>query len=125
MLKRLWRWLNSKGPTPSHGGVPQLYSIDVDALADQLDIASHAKTEGLLNQPHLDAVTLTGTESLVLQFVEKARHDYVHWATLRQASLDSSVSELNITSDIAYAKQLAKEYDSKANSRIADQQSLL
>jgi hypothetical protein len=125
MFKFLWRWLFSKGATPTLDSTPGLYSIDVEALAKELSIEKNAIEEGSKNQPHLESSALSGTESLVAQYVEKARHDYVHWATLRVTSLNQSINANNVNADVAYAMQLDSEFDSAANALISDQGSYL
>lgn len=125
MFKFLWRWLFSKGATPTLDSTPGLYSIDVEALAKELSIEKNAMDEGSKNQPHLESTALSGTESLVAQYVEKARHDYVHWATLRVTSLNQSINANNVKADVAFGMQLDSEFDSAANSLISDRGSYL
>lgn len=125
MFKFLWRWLFSKRATPTLDSTPGLYSIDVEALAKELSIDKNAMEEGSKNQPHIESTALSGTESLVAQYVEKARHDYVHWATLRVTSLNQSINANNVNADVAYATQLDLEFDSAANALISDRGSYL
>jgi hypothetical protein len=125
VFKRFWRWLNSKGPTPSHGVNPRLYSIDVDTLAKELNIDEIAETQGKSNKPDLNATAYSGTESLIVQYIEKARHEFAHWATLRLGTLNTDLNNHNVTAVLEFAKQADREFERAADRLIADENATL
>jgi len=121
IFKQIWIWLTTSSPKSIARKQPSLYQLDVARLLRELKVQEDAKRLGLANLPASDAVTLSGTESLIVQRVETARHDFVHWASLRLSVLNEDLSRQNIIKEIDEARHADKEFDRLANSKLSEQ----
>lgn len=125
LIRKLWDWLTSPSSSAHKKGHPDLYPLDVEKLAQELNIVEEAKRLGEAGHPSADAVELTGTERHIVQRVEKARQDYVDWAVLRLRVLSEDISSRNVTQDIGRARKADEEFTHKANALIGEKESLL
>lgn len=125
LLAKFWNWLTTSAKGRPRKGHPDLYPIDVDKLADELNLREEAKRLGTVGLPAVDAVSLSGPEAGIVQRVEKARQDYVDWAVLRLNVLSQELGRRNVTQDINRASQADKEFERKASTLLTEQDGLL
>jgi hypothetical protein len=125
VLAKFWSWLTTSRMRKPGKGHPDLYPIDVDSLAKELNLTVEAKRLGEAGLPAKDSKMLSGPEAAVVQRVEKARQDYVDWAVLRQNVLNQDLARRNITQEVNRAGQADKEFERKASALLAEQDSLL
>ena len=125
LLAKFWNWLTTAAKGRPRKGHPDLYPIDVDKLADELNLREEAKRLGGVGLPPIDAVALSGPEAGIVQRVEKARQDYVDWAVLRLNVLSQELGRRNVTQDINRASQADKEFERKASALLTEQDGLL
>lgn len=125
LLARFWNWLTTSAIGKAKKGHPDLYPIDVDKLAKELNLVAEAKRLGEAGLPTADAKVFAGPEAAIVQRVEKARQDYVDWAVLRQTVLNHDLGRRNVTQDVNRASQADQEFERKASALLAEQDSLL
>lgn len=121
LLKWIWKWLRTTGTGKPRKAHPDLYPIDVEQIAKELDLAEQAKRLGEAGLPAPDATVLSGPEAKVVQRVEKARQDYVDWGALRLNVLDTDLGRRNVTAEVNRACQADKEFERKASALLAEQ----
>lgn len=125
LLKKFWVWLTTsvaRGPRKAH---PDLYPIDVDKIARELNLVAEAARLGEGGLPALNSKVLSGPEAAIVQRVEKARQDYVDWAVLRLNVLSQNLARTDITQDANRASQADKEFERKASALLSEQDSLI
>lgn len=125
VLARFWNWLKTPAKEKTRKGHPDLYPIDVDKLAKELNLVEEARRLGEAGLPSSDAKVLSGPEAAIIQRVEKARQDYVDWAVLRLNVLSQDLGRKNVTQEINRASQADKEFERKAAALLTEQDSLL
>lgn len=125
LAKRFWHWLTSTTYRTKTTGHPDLYPLDVDALAKELNLAEEARRLGVADLPAAHATALSGPEDRIIQRVEKARQDYVVWATRRFALLSEDLGRRNIAQDVNRANRADQEFDRKASAELTETESLL
>lgn len=104
---------------------PDLYVLDVDALAKELALDEDAKRLGLAGIPSAEAVDLCGTEAKIVQRINKARLDYVDWATVRLQNLKQRLAKRDVSQLVNRALQADKEFERNANTLLAGSDSLI
>jgi hypothetical protein len=122
LMARFWQWLTSAGAKKSEKGHPDLYPLDVEKLARELNLNEEAKRLGLAGVPSSDAKVLTAPETAVVQRVEKARQDYVDWAVRRFAILSYDLAKKNVIKSVNRALQADKEFELEAGRMLAEQE---
>ena len=91
LLERLWNWLTSSGSRKPRKAHPDLYPIDVERIAKDLQLVEQAKRLGEAGLPAVEATVISGPEAAIVQRVEKARQDYVDWGALRLNVLNTDL----------------------------------
>lgn len=125
LLKKFWSWLTTSVKGKAGKGHPDLCTIDIDKLAEELNLIEEAKRLGEAGLPASDAKVPSGPEAAVVQRVETARQDYVDWAVLRLNVLSQDLGRRNVTQEINRASQADKEFERKAGALLTEQDSLL
>ena len=125
LIARFWNWLTASAIAQPRKGHPDLYPIDIDKLAKELNLVVEAKRLGEVGLPTVGAKVLAGPEAAIVQRVEKIRQDYVDWAHLRQSVLNQDIGRINVTQDVNRASQADKEFERKASTLLTEQDSLL
>ena len=125
LLKRFLAWLTTSGSNRPKKGHPDLYPIDVDKLARELNLVEDAKRFGAAGIPAADAKALSGPEAAIVQRVEKARQDYVDWAVLRLSVLSQDLGRRNVTQVVNRARQADKEFERKASALLTENDAVL
>lgn len=121
LLERVWNWLTSSGARKPRKAHPDLYPIDVERIAKDLQLVEQAKRLGEAGLPAPEAAVISGPEAAVVQRVEKARQDYVDWGALRLNVLNTDLSRRDITKDVNRARQADQEFERKASALLAEQ----
>jgi hypothetical protein len=125
-IVRVWNWLTgSSKENGSTKGHPDLNPLDVDKLTKELKIVEEAKRFGEAGLPVADAQVLTGTESAIVQVVEKTRQSYVDWSVRRLGIINEDLSRRNITQAINRAMQADREFERKASALLTEHESPL
>lgn len=124
-LRRFWTWLTTATAGKPKKGHPDLYPIEIDKLAKELNLAFEAKRLGEAGLPAQDSQSLCGPESAIVQRVEKIRQDYVDWAVLRLNILSGDMQRRNVTQEVNRARQADHEFGRKAGGMMAQKYSLL
>ncbi len=125
LLERLWNWLTSSGSRKPHKAHPDLYPIDVERIAKDLQLLEQAKRLGEAGLPAPGAAVISGPEAAVVQRVEKARQDYVDWGALRLNVLNRDLGRRNITKDVNRARQADQEFERKASTLLTEQDAIV
>lgn len=125
LLERLWNWLTSSGRREPRKAHPDLYPINVERIAKDLQLLEQAKRLGDAGLPAPEAVSISGPEAGVVQRVEKARQDYVDWGALRLNVLNTDLSRRDITKDVNRARQADKEFERKASALLTEQDAVV
>ncbi|MEN3353455.1 MAG: hypothetical protein V7640_1613, partial [Betaproteobacteria bacterium] len=98
---KLWqvvsRWLYSSPRKPSRPHHPALYPLDVDAIARELELHDEARQLALACLPSPQQTVITGPEAKAVQRIEKARQDFVEWATFRLGIINESFARRDVT----------------------------
>ncbi len=123
--KRLWAWLTSSSVRQLNKGHPDLYPIEVEKLAKELNLIEDAKRFGEAALPSQDATSISGPEATIIQRVEKIRQDYADWAVLRLNILSEDMGRLDVTKEVNRAREAAKEFARTADAVMTEQDSLL
>lgn len=125
LLNRFFIWLTTARSASSKKGHPDLYPIDIEKLAKELNLVEDAKRFGTAGLPAADAKALSGPEAAIVQRVEKARQDYVDWAVLRLSVLSQDLSRRNVTQAVNRAREADKEFVRSASSVLTEQDAIL
>lgn len=125
LLDRLWNWLTASRPRKLRKAHPDLYPIDVDRIAKDLQLVEHAKRLGEAGLPSAEATVISGPEAAVVQRVEKARQDYVDWGALRLNLLNTELSSRDISKELNRARQADREFERKASALLTEEDSPL
>jgi hypothetical protein len=124
-FEMFWNWLTTSAKGGPRKGHPDLYPINVDKLAKELNLIEEAKRLGDAGFPASDAKVPSGPEAAIIQRVEKARQDYVDWAALRLNILSQDLGRRNVAQDVNRVSQADKEFERKASTLLTEQDSLL
>ena len=125
MLERLWNWLTSSGRRIPRKAHPDLYPIDIERIAKDLQLFEQAKRLGEAGLPAPHSTVISGPEAAVVQRVEKARQDYVDWGALRLNVLHTDLSRRDITKEVNKARQADEEFERKASALLTEQDALV
>jgi hypothetical protein len=102
-----------------------LYRIDIEQVAKELDLENEARKLAASRLPPPDQTNLSGPETKVVQRVEKARHDFVDWATHQVSSLNEGLARRDVTVLVNEALAADRAFERKAASVLSRHESLL
>jgi hypothetical protein len=125
LWERVSRWLYSPSRTSSRTPHPKLYRLDVDALARELDLQDEAIKLALAHLPSPRQTVITGAEAKAVQRIEKARQDFVEWATFRLGIINESFARRDVTALVNRALEADHTFQSKVQSELAVSEALL
>lgn len=123
--ERIKKWLFSSSKSPSKRYHPDLHQLDVDAIAKELALKDEAKKLGEAGIPSPEDTVITAPEARVVQYIEKARLDYIDWASIRLSVLNEDIESRDVTKVVNQALQADKEFERKADSIIAERAALI
>lgn len=118
-------WLFSKQRKKYKITHPDLYILDVDELAKELALEEDAKRLGIAGLPSQDSTELCGPEAKIIQRINKARLDYVDWATVRLQNLNQKLAKKDVSQLVSRALQADKEFERNASASLASSESLI
>jgi hypothetical protein len=122
---RFLAWMFKPATISPDKGHPDLYPIDAERLVAELRLREDARRLGEAGLPPDSSRTLSGPESAVVQRIEKARQDYVDWATLRLSILTKDIAGSDLTERVLHSQQMDKEFERAADALLADTESTL
>ncbi|MGZ5117834.1 MAG: hypothetical protein ACXWIH_17375, partial [Burkholderiales bacterium] len=125
---RLWelvsRWLFAPR-TPSRARYPQLYQLDVDRIARELDLQNEARKLAEARLPSPQQTVITAAEAKAVQRIEKARQDFVEWASFRLGIINEGFARRDVTALVNRALEADKAFQNKAGTRLSESEALL
>ncbi|MGZ5223444.1 MAG: hypothetical protein ACXWCS_04630 [Burkholderiales bacterium] len=125
---RLWelvsRWLFAPR-TPSRARYPQLYQLDVDRIARELDLQNEARKLAEARLPSPQQTVITAAEAKAVQRIEKARQDFVEWASFRLGIINEGFARRDVTALVNRALEADKAFQNKAGTRLLESEALL
>lgn len=104
---------------------PDLYDLDIDAIAKELEIEREAARLGAAGIPSPEANILCGVESTIVQRIHKARLDYVDWARGRIQAINEILIRRDISHLVERALQADEEFARKADAVFSENEALL
>jgi hypothetical protein len=116
----LKKWLFA--PADPRRGPPyrELYPLDVEAIATELDLKEEARALARANLPSFEQSGLSGPEAKATQRIEKARRDYVEWASARLGHMNELILRSDATKSINQAAGADKEFERMASKHLAE-----
>lgn len=124
-LIRFFSWLFVKPAPVERYGDPDIYAIDTEKIADEINLEEEARRLGEANLPASGESALCGTETLILRRVERARQDFLAWGAGQLKMLDQEVERCDITPLINKAGQADREFERVASSLLAERDKVL
>jgi hypothetical protein len=116
----LKRWLFSAAARRPAPRPLELYPIDVDAIAAELDLEEKARKLARANLPAPEQTTLSAPEAKATQRIEKARRDYVEWASARLGHLNELLARSDARTSINEAAGADKAFERTASKHLAE-----
>ena len=104
---------------------PELYRIDIEQVAKELDLENEAKKLAAAGLPLADQASLTVPEAKAVQRIEKARHDFVEWASTRLGSLNDGLARRDVSVLVNEALLSGRRFERAAASTVAAHEALL
>ena len=99
---------------------PELYRIEVEPLAKELDLENEARKLAAAGLPTPDQTALTAAEAKTVQRIETARQDYVRWAGTRLNTLNEDLARRDVTVLVNDALAADKAFDRRAASTVSE-----
>lgn len=124
-LSAFWAWLTATPKRRSDAGNPDIFPIDVKAVADELHLRAEAKRLGEAGVPNPNAHELCGVEAAVVQIIEKTRNQYVAWAERRLGIHNESIARRDVTALVQRALIADTQLEVEARDKFAEQKSSL
>jgi hypothetical protein len=126
---KLWqvvsRWLFSSPRKPSRTHHPALYRLDVDTIANELELHEEARKLARAQLPSPQQTVITAPEAKAVQRIEKARQDFVEWATFRLGIINESFARRDVTPLVNRALAADNEFQGRVQSQLAANEALL
>ncbi|SAL00130.1 hypothetical protein AWB81_05845 [Caballeronia arationis] len=125
----LWRkfveWLFT--PTDKSGarGSDEPRDVDENAIAKELNLEQEAQRLGAAGQPAPDSTLPLGIEAQIVQRVDKARLDFVAWASTRLSILNADLAKVDVTAVTQNARQTGQEFSRRADALLSERAPLL
>lgn len=125
LWEQVKKWLTSARPGGPRKAHPDLYPIDIERIAQDLQLDEQAKRFGEAGLPAADAKVIAGPEAALVERVEKARQDFVDWGALRLNVLNTDLSRRDITKDVNQARQADQEFERKASAMLSEHEAAM
>ena len=124
-LAGLKRWLFSAAAVRPGVRPPELYPIDIEAIAAELHLKEDARKLAAANLPTPEQTTLSAPEAKATQRIEKARRDYLEWASARLGYLNELLARSDARKAINEAAAADKAYARTASKHLSDNAPLI
>ena len=112
-LIKNWIFATNKRQLKSRGA--ELYPLHIQEIAKELSLEEEAKRLGQAGIPSPDATSISGPEASVVQRIERARQDFIGWASIRIAVLNETLSNLDATKIVNRSLLADREFERKAS----------
>jgi hypothetical protein len=103
----------------------ELYRIDIEQVAKELDLENEARKLAAAGLPPPDQTSLSAPEAKAVQRVEKARHDFVDWASTRVTTINEGLARRDVTVLVNEALLAHRRFERAAGAALAEHESLL
>lgn len=104
---------------------PDLYRIDIDQAARELELESEARRMAKTGLPRPDDTALSAPEAKAVQRVEKARREFVQWASVRVSAINEDLRGNDVAALVNDALAADNTFERKSASVISRQEHLL
>src|SRR5687768_17310974 len=104
---------------------PDLYRINIDQAARELDLENEGRRLAKSGFPLADQTTLSAPEAKAVQRVEKARQDFVQWASVRLNAINEDLAANDVTVLVSEALAADKAFERKSASVLAEHEHLV
>src|SRR5688572_2329793 len=104
---------------------PDLYRVNIDQAARELDLESEARRLAKAGFPLPDQTALSVPEAKAVQRVEKSRQDFVQWASVRMNAINEDLAANDVTVLVDDALAADKSFERKAARVLAEHEHLL
>lgn len=125
MKQTMKGWLSSAPAKLSQLYQPDLYRIDIEQVAKELDLQNEAKKLAAAGLPLPNQTAITAPEAKTVQRIEKARHDFVEWASYRLNVLNEGLARRDITVLANDALFADREFERRAGSLLDEHETLV
>ncbi len=125
LINRLWTWLTKVNMSSSTKGHPTLYPIDAAELVKELRIKEEAEALAKAGKPSPDQKQLSATENHAIQRINQIRTDYIDWGTMRQAVLNNTLTQHDVTKSLNRALGAVDEFNSQASRLLTEHDALM
>jgi hypothetical protein len=122
---RIRRWLFTARQERHRNGRSEIYPLDIDSIAEELNLVEEAKKLGEFGIPAPEQNTLTGPEAKAVQRIEQVRNDYLAWASLRLSVLNEDLARRDVVVLVNRALQSDKTFERKASALLARDEATL
>jgi hypothetical protein len=102
-----------------------LYRIDIEQVAKELDLENEGRKLAAAGLPLRDQTSLSAPEAKAVQRIEKARHDFVDWASARLSSINEGLARRDVTVLVNEALLADRRFERAAGAALAEHDSLL
>src|SRR5688572_10314969 len=102
-----------------------LYRIDIDQASRELDLENEARRLARAGFPQADQTALSAPEAKAVQHVEKARQDFVQWASVRMNAINEDLAANDVTVLVSDALAAEKTFERKSGSVLAEHEHLV
>lgn len=102
-----------------------LYRIDIGQVAKELDLENEARKLASAGLPLPHQTSLSAPEAKAVQRVEKARHDFVNWASARVSTINDGLARRDVTVLVNDALLAHRRFERAAASAVAEHDALL
>jgi hypothetical protein len=124
-LNRIFQWLFVKPAKVERYGDPDVFVIDTDKIAKEIQLDEEARRLAEANLPGSGETELSGVETLIVRRVEKARQDFLAWGADQLKLLTQEIERRDITPIINKAVQCDREFERTASSLLAEREKIL
>lgn len=104
---------------------PDLYRIDIEQIARELELEAEATRLAAAGLPAPEQTGLTAPEAKAVQRIEQARRDFVDWASARLHGLNDGLARRDIDALVNDAGQADRRFETAAASRVAAHEPLI
>ena len=119
------KWLFASASVRRGTSNLEIYPLDVDAIAAELDLKEEARRLARAGLPLPHQTAISAAEARATQRIEKARQDYVEWAGTRLGHLNEFLSRSDATPTINHTAGADKEFERTASTHLAENAPLL
>lgn len=125
MKEALTGGLNTARRKLSQLAHPDLYRIDIEQAARELDLEGEARRLARAGLPPPDQTALSAPEAKAVQRVEKARQDFVQWASVRMNAINEDLAANDVTGLVSEALAADRSFERSSGRVVAAHEHLV